>query len=196
MSDKIVRIKACKGDMTAELEIPWDLIIKDLGEGNRIENVLFSMFNAIDNNVQLEHDGKNEANTNSSKLESELMHDQPIEPIKQEMVGQNEPTEYESLSKVIKNDFGWREVERLLIIIFYASDFGRADFNREDIISLYKDIGRDTLSRKRNLSNNLQTLQKYKWVMASRSGYYMTDEGVFRARGILARDKATAENRN
>jgi hypothetical protein len=154
------------------------------------------MFNAINNNVQFEYDVKNEANTNSSKLESEPVHDQSIEPIKQEPVDQNEPIEYESLSKVIKNDFGWREVERLLVIIFYASDFGKADFNREDIISLYKDIGRDSVSRKRNLSNNLQTLLKYKWIIATRSGYFMTDEGFFRARGILARGKAPAYIQN
>ncbi|NIO20253.1 MAG: hypothetical protein GTN76_05785 [Candidatus Aenigmarchaeota archaeon] len=197
MSDKIVRIKACKGDITAEIEIPWSLIIKDLGEWNQIENVLTSLYKAIDSNAKREHDDENYANTSSSQLESELAHGQPLEPIKLAVVGQDEPTENEQpLSEVIKNDSGWREIERLLIIIYYASDFGKADINRDDIISLYKEIGRANMSRQRNLSNNLQTLQKYKWIMVSRSGYYMTDEGIFRARGILARGKTSVRNQN
>jgi hypothetical protein len=198
MADDFVRIKALKGDVAAEVEIPLDKIINALGDWGQIENVLSSLYNAIDRNVKRAHDRKNDANANSSKLESVPEHNQPVETLKRELDDQDEPAEYKSLSQILKNDSGWREVERLLIIIFYASNYGRADVTREDIISAYKEIGKDTLSRKRNMSNFLQTLRKYQWIMASEEEkvYYMTDEGIFRAKGILARGKAPVKDQD
>ena len=190
MPGDMIRLKAFRGDVAAEVEIPINLIGKDFRDAGILKNLLLQLYNAIDSSLKLEYGGDNQRKPEPSNFESELMHGHQVEPTEHETDAANEPAEYEPLSQVIKNDGGWREVERLLIIIFYASAFGSADFNREDINALYKETGRDTLSRRRNMTNNLQTLTKYKWIMASKSDdFYMTDEGIFRARGILARDK-------
>jgi len=199
VTGKIFKIKVVDGTYSAEVEGDWEQVNENFIKRNGIEIILRQAYKASRNIEKSEGEWKGNSNTETLNSKYRVMHERSIE--KTEPIDLVEPSavddlydSYGALAEVVKNDFGGREIEWLLVYCFYASDFGKADFSREDIIALYEETGRSSLSRKRNLSNNLHTLQKYKWIRGSNTVYSITDEGILRARGILVRESSSEKN--
>ncbi len=191
MAEGVIKLKASKSGYDAEIEIPWSLICDEKVNLDRIDPILSKLYTIINNQIVGEHHSKGNTKFSppNSKTETEPLGKKRDDSSQQSHSDLDEQVANKSLKEVLENSSNWREVELLLIFIYYAADFGRDDVKRDDIIEMYKYNGKETVSRKRNLTNNLQTLSKYKWISATSEGYHMTDEGNYRAKGIIARGK-------
>lgn len=88
---------------------------------------------------------------------------------------------------VIKN-IGKSEKEWILIYSFYAGNFGKKEFTRDDLIAMYEETKRGTSSRRANLSNNITRLVKQGFIrFLNENEMLLTDDGVSLAKEVLNR---------
>jgi hypothetical protein len=197
MTDDNVWIKVGEGAESFQVKASRDIINSDYINGPGIENALSQIIRAHRN---IKNYQKNETQSgNESILPEDYKTHQSYAIEIPEFVETDhleESVDENELLKEIKNTEIGREIEFVLLLCYLASRLKGGKFSREDLIKLYEDSERATLSRKRNLSNNLQTLSKYNYIGGQNPNYFMTKEGIYRAKGILSRKKPLEKRYN
>ncbi|MNM91712.1 hypothetical protein D3C81_1040180 [compost metagenome] len=85
------------------------------------------------------------------------------------------------------------EIEWVVVYAFYASDYGKAIFTREDIINLYVESNRfNKDTTKRDLSTNLKRNVVMGYINPLQTGYSILEEGIARAKEIIARTSSSS----
>ena len=200
MSDEVIEIQVSDGVRSIRIKGTCSVIESQLIKKSVIGNLLLS----VANYSELQESDKQKIdirpNISDSDYRSKIDLSESSVDLSEE-VSQHQkygPSHdiYGHMEDVAKIDIASREIEWILLYCYYASEFGKADFNRDDIHNYYDTSHRTTQSRKRNLSNNLQTLQKYGWIKASATKYSITDEGISRAKGILDREGSQVKTYN
>lgn len=97
-----------------------------------------------------------------------------------------ESKDYPILSDVVTRDLPKTEIEWVLIYCFYASNYGKDLFNKEQVTELYKQSKRYSEVNRKNYSTNFQKCIKNSWTKGINEGeYIVTNEGKEYANQIL-----------
>ena len=176
MSEKNFRIRIATGDFEVELEGDTQTVIQQFEKLKK--EGLGSLPRPADILSHLQSGEGLLANGTKSVKTS----------VRSDLAFPEEP--HENLSNVLMKGLIGPEVEWVLIYAFYSSNFGQGKFTREEILSRYEETGRNTPSRKSNLSNNIKTAIRKDWVMAiTPTEFVITEEGIKRAKMILTRNR-------
>ncbi|MGE5342772.1 MAG: hypothetical protein ACM3SY_14960 [Candidatus Omnitrophota bacterium] len=98
------------------------------------------------------------------------------------------PPQFEHLRDIASRQLPGPEIEWVLIYAFYASNFAKDLFTRDTILLKYDESNRTSSSRISNLSNNLTTLIKNRWINRfNDTEYEITEIGKKRVNEILTR---------
>ncbi|CAN5139386.1 hypothetical protein BH20ACI1_BH20ACI1_08080 [soil metagenome] len=102
------------------------------------------------------------------------------------IINVEEDSDFPSLDDVVIKDLPKNEPEWVLVYCFYASNFGRERFTRNNIKDCYKKSKRDSDSTRKNLTQNINSAVKKDWIKSlPNDDYIMKDEGVEQAKSIL-----------
>lgn len=94
--------------------------------------------------------------------------------------------DYPILSDVVTKDLPQTEIEWVLIYCFYASNFGKSQFHKEQATDAYKQSKRYSETNRKNYSANFQKCIKNNWIKGvNEEEYIVKDEGKEYANKIL-----------
>lgn len=132
MSNDIICIKVVIDGDSVEVKGPWQIVRENFVEGNLMENLLNQASNASRNNRKPVREEEENVDTDTLNSKYERTHNGAIEITESlEPESSDDSNEkYIPLSEVLKKNLAGREVEKLLMLIFYLSNFGKVDFNR------------------------------------------------------------------
>lgn len=101
---------------------------------------------------------------------------------------------YPSLKDVLIRSLAKSEPELLLVLVFYASNYGRDTFGRQKILETYRDNGIYTELRNKGLSQNLKSLIKKFWIRTiSDDEIALSPEGIEYVQEILKGNSSTKQ---
>lgn len=206
MTDNVIKIKIFRGEDAVEIEGDSDLVWNQFVEKGRMDKLFQGGFVNSQKSLKSEEieegtdfnghlignavkNGSTVDKTESSALRDSLA-SYSEETIDTKLIN-------DSIFAILKYRLNSREVFWLLVACYLLSEFGKEEFSREDILTLYDETGRSTLSRKKNLTNNLRTMSdQYNWVEGSNSRYILTDDGISRAERLIAREEESSLDNN
>ena len=175
MENRNFRLKLSVGNLKIEIEIEGDpeVIIQEFEKIK--EDGLGRLLSQIPRSFQEVEINEGERKGDSNTTSHNSLHTNADKP-------------YDNLNTVALKSLAGPEVEWVLIYSFYSSGFGKGKFTRDDILSNYEETGRETPSRKRNLTNNIKALLRYNWIKAiTKTDFEFTNEGIKIAKKILDR---------
>lgn len=95
--------------------------------------------------------------------------------------------DYPSLRSILLKGLPKTETDWILIYGFYSSDYGKNEFNREQIINLYSETKRLEDNKKANLSNNLKSLSKQELLNPlNNTEFSLTEKGLKKINEIIS----------
>lgn len=108
-------------------------------------------------------------------------------PIGDEVEVEEANTDFPTMKDVVMRDFPKVEPEWVLIYAFYASDFSKETFTRDDILKGYTESNRYDAQRIKNLSGNFKACVLKEWIKGVNSTTYrVTAKGKEYAELVLA----------
>lgn len=98
---------------------------------------------------------------------------------------------YPTLKAIAMKNLPSSEVEWVVVYSFYASQFGKDTFTRQDLIAKYDESKRLDNDKKNRLSTNIGRAVRGNFINPLSEGYSILNEGVEKAKEIISRTTAS-----
>jgi len=103
------------------------------------------------------------------------------------------PVEYPSLIAIAMNNLPSSETEWIVVYAFYASNYGKEIFSRENILNQYKESKRyDKQTTNRDLSTYIKRAVNAGFINPLQSGYSILPAGTEKAKEIISRTSSSS----
>jgi len=103
------------------------------------------------------------------------------------------PQNYPELIAIAMKNLPSSETEWVVVYSFYASDFGKAIFTRQDIILKYEESRRKTNEKLRGLSACIKSAVKSGLMTPLQDSYSILEKGVIAAKEIISRTSSSGK---
>jgi hypothetical protein len=176
MNNRTLKVKVAKGDWSIEIE----------GDAEEVKQQFQDIKKQLGGAIF--HDSENQQPIENMKTHEPKSKNTDV-PSTDDPDSFENKAKYPHLKDVTNKHLPGPEIEWLIVYAYYASNFRQKRlFTRESLVLKYREANRTTASRIGNLSNNIDTLVKSRWIRRwNDTEFVMEEAGIKKAEEILSR---------